>query len=70
MKIKAKQAYSLWRQEPFHPSLNFKQVHQQKPIYSLRIGLSFRALGVKEGSTIVWFWIGSHEHYNNLIKQL
>ena len=70
MKIKARQAYLLWRQDPFHPSLNFKQVHQQKPIYSLRIGLSYRALGVKEGGTIVWFWIGSHEQYNNLIKQL
>jgi hypothetical protein len=55
---------------PFHPSLGFKQVHPTKLIYSVRITRYYRALGVKEGDTIVWFWIGSHEQYERLLKEL
>ena len=41
-------AYLLWKQDPFHKSLQFKQIHKTQPIYSVRIGLSWRSLGVKE----------------------
>lgn len=57
-------------ENPNHPALYFKQVHEREPIYSVRIGLYHRALGVKEGNTVIWFWIGTHEEYNNLISQL
>jgi mRNA-degrading endonuclease RelE of RelBE toxin-antitoxin system len=67
---KARQAYSLWKADNRHPGLHFKQVHQSRPVYSVRVGLSYRALGVIEEDTIVWFWIGSHEDYNNLLAQL
>ncbi len=40
------------------------------PIYSVRIGLDYRALGVREGDDIVWFWIGSHADYDRLVSQL
>ncbi len=70
IKYKAKRSYSLWQTDPYHPSLNFKQVYSGKQIYSVRIGLSYRALGLKEEDTLIWFWIGSHEDYNNLINQL
>jgi len=66
----ARSSYQKWKHNPNNPSLRFKQVHPQKPIYSVRVGLSYRALGIKEGSTMIWFWIGSHEDYNNLIAQL
>ncbi|WP_438834736.1 ParE family toxin-like protein [Chryseosolibacter histidini] len=56
-------------EEPFHPGLAFKQISTHQSIYSVRIGLSYRALGIKEGNSVVWFWIGSHEDYNTLIKQ-
>jgi hypothetical protein len=67
---KARGSYQLWKQNNNHPSLHFKQVHSQQQIYSIRVGLSYRALGVIENDTIIWFWIGSHEEYNNLITQL
>lgn len=51
-------------------SLQFKQIHRIKPIYSVRIGIGWRAVGVKDGDEIVWYWIGSHEEYNNLIARL
>ena len=51
------------------PCLHFKQVHDEHP-YSVRVSLSYRALDVIENETIVWFWIGSHQDYNNLVSQL
>lgn len=67
---RARQAYNLWKQNNNHPGLHFKQVHDREPIYSVRIGLSYRALGVKKDDTMIWFWIGSHEEYNNLVADL
>lgn len=25
--------------------------------------MDFRALGILEGSTVTWFWIGNHDEY-------
>jgi len=33
------------------------------------IGYHYRALGEKIGDTIEWYWIGSHEDYNNMLKR-
>jgi len=71
IKHQAKKVYKLWKKNPFDRSLGFKKVHPSKPIYSVRITLNWRALGIREDkNTITWFWIGSHEEYNNLVKQL
>jgi len=70
IKNKARRSYLQWQADPQHPSLAFKQVYSEKQIYSVRIGLSYRALGLKEENTMIWFWIGSHEDYNNLVSQL
>jgi hypothetical protein len=67
---RSRTSYQQWKQNPSHPALHFKQVHNQKPIYSVRVGLSYRAVGIKEENTMIWFWIGSHEDYNNLLAQL
>jgi hypothetical protein len=42
-------------------------VRIQGNTFSVRAGLGYRALGVMEGSTIVWFWIGSHADCDLLI---
>ena len=67
---RARQAYTIWKENPNHPSLFFKQIHKTQPIFSVRVGLSYRAIGIKEEDVMVWFWIGSHEEYNNLIRQI
>jgi hypothetical protein len=64
----ARNAYSLFLQDPHHPSLRFKRVHPTEPIMSVRVGLGYRALGTRRGEDIVWFWIGSHADYNRLVK--
>lgn len=65
----AEKAYKIWNNNPFYPSLYFRQIHQIEPIFSVRITLGFRALGLKEKDTITWFWIGSHAEYNRLIAK-
>ena len=69
VKTQARKAYRLWRQNPFHPSVSFKRVHGRESVYSVRVGLGWRALGLLEGNTIYWFWIGSHADYDTLIAR-
>lgn len=66
----ARDTYRLFLGNPYHPSLRFKQIHSGRPIYSVRIGLGYRALGVREGEEIIRFWIGSHADYDKLISQI
>jgi hypothetical protein len=66
----AREAYRLFRGSPAHPGLHFKQVHQQPPVYSVRVGIGYRALGARDGDTVIWFWIGSHSAYDGFLAQL
>ena len=64
----ARAKYRLFRVDPFHPSLQFKRVSAADPIYSVRINIHYRALGLLEGDRIDWFWIGSHDKYDQLLS--
>ena len=64
----ADRAYKLWQDDPRHPSLQFKRVDPQDPIYSVRVGRGYRALGWLEDDTIAWFWIGDHDEYDRMLK--
>ena len=62
-------AYRLFRKDPFHTSLHFKRVSPNKNLYSVRIGIAYRALGLREkDDEIVWLWIGSHTDSDKLLK--
>ena len=65
----AVRAYRLWRFDPYHRSLQFKRVGRYEPLYSVRVGLGYRALGLWEGDSIYWFWIGPHAEYEELLKR-
>ena len=65
-----KRSYKLWLENPAHPSIRFKKVHNTEPIYSARVDLDWRALGVLEGDTVVWFWVGPHDEYDALLKRM
>jgi hypothetical protein len=58
----AEQNYQFWVDEPFHPSLHFKQLKDD--LWSVRAGMHYRALGLRyeeDGvDTIAWYWIGTH----------
>jgi hypothetical protein len=66
----AREAYKLFSENPAHPGLRFKQVYDDPPIYSARVGIKYRAVGALDGDTMLWFWIGSHADYDKLLKQL
>ena len=67
VKDQARRAYSIWRANPEHPGLRFKPIQGHDRLYSVRVGLGWRALGRLEGNTVTWFWIGSHADYDELI---
>ncbi|MBX7132094.1 MAG: hypothetical protein K1X67_05375 [Fimbriimonadaceae bacterium] len=60
----ADRCYDLLRSDPRHPSLHFKKTGR---FWSVRIGLHFRALAIEEGTSFVWFWIGTHAEYDRLV---
>jgi hypothetical protein len=65
---KARRVYALWLDNPLHPGLHFKRVHPVEPVWSARIDLNYRALGLRDDTDgIVWFWIGSHDEYERII---
>lgn len=66
----AKKAYTLWQENPYYPSLHFKLVSQRQPIYSARVSLNYRALGLLESDHIYWYWIGTHDEYDALFSRM
>ncbi len=38
-------------------------------ICAVDIGYHYRALGEKIGDTIEWYWIGSHQDYDKMLKR-
>ena len=57
--------YALLRTDPHHPSLHFKRVGR---LWSVRVGIGYRALAVEGGEGPIWFWIGSHAEYDRIIR--
>ena len=63
VKTSAKKAFKLWQKYPFHPSLHFKCINKEERIWSVRVTIGYRALGIFEANIVTWFWIGSHQDY-------
>jgi len=70
IKQQARKSYRLWRRTPSHPSVNFKLVGKKSKIYSVRVAIGWRAVGLLDGDTMIWFWIGSHAEYDQILKRL
>ena len=67
---RAREAYARWHENPAHPSLQYKKVHDTQPVYSVRVGLGWRALGMLQADVMIWFWIGPHSEYDRLVGQM
>ena len=39
-------------------------------MYSVRVSTDYRALGVVDGTDIVWFWIGAHHEYDRMLRRM
>jgi hypothetical protein len=66
IKEAARRSYHLFAGNPAHPSLRFKKLAGHDSIWSVRINDSFRALAERDGDTVIWFWIGSHNDFDKL----
>jgi hypothetical protein len=64
----AREAYRLFARDPAHPGLHLKKVGDNPTVVSVRILRGYRALGVREADSIVWFWIGSHTDYDRRLR--
>jgi Txe/YoeB family toxin of Txe-Axe toxin-antitoxin module len=60
---RARKIFRLWAENPFHPSLHFKCVNTEEKIWSIRITINIRAVGIMENDMVIWYWIGNHDEY-------
>ncbi len=56
----------LLRADRRHPSLHFKRIGR---LWSVRVGRGYRALAVDGDDGPIWFWIGTHAEYNQIIHR-
>lgn len=68
IKKKTKIAFQQFSEDPYYPSLHFKQVHQTKPVFSVRVTDYYRVVGLREGDAMLWYWVGPHSEYERIIK--
>lgn len=60
----ADQCFSHLKADPRHPSVRLKKVGE---FWSARIGLRYRALAKERAEGLVWFWIGPHATYDQIV---
>jgi len=58
--------FALLKADPRHPSLQLKKVAEN--VYSVRVGLNYRALARERPEGLQWFWIGSHADYERILR--
>jgi hypothetical protein len=64
----ARECYARFIQNPNHPSLRFKKLGGYEHIWSVRVNEQYRAVGERQGDTISWLWIGTHNQFDNLFS--
>ena len=63
----ARKAYRLWKQNPQHGSLRFQK---RGRYWRVCFGSGHRALAVAIPDGYLWFWIGPHDEYERLLRDL
>jgi hypothetical protein len=57
--------FELLKRDSRHSSLRLKKIGV---LYSVRIGLQYRALARERAEGLQWFWIGHHSAYEQLLR--
>jgi hypothetical protein len=60
----ADKCFALLQADPHHPSLRLKKIGS---FWSARVGLHYRTLARERPEGLVWFWIGPHARYDQII---
>jgi len=61
----ADRSFQRLKSDPRHPGLHLKKIG---PYWSVRAGLRYRALAIDTDDGLLWFWIGCHTDYDQLIN--
>jgi len=58
--------FDLLKADSKHPSLHLKKTGKY---WSVRVGIKYRALGIEIDEGMLWFWIGTHADYDQMIEE-
>ena len=61
----ADEKFHLLKTDPRHASIRLKKIGI---FWSARIGLRYRALAKERNEGLLWFWIGRHDVYDEILK--
>ena len=66
---RADKQFALLKIDAQHPSLRFKKIGERsgQEVWSARITLKYRALAIRLPGEFLWFWMGEHGTYDQLI---
>lgn len=64
IQVLADKNFEILKSNPQYPSLHLKKVGRY---WSARIGRRYRTLAVETETGLIWFWIGSHSEYDEMI---
>ena len=56
--------FQLLTSDSRHPSLHFKKAGA---LWSVRVGVHYRALATEVESDLYWIWIGTHAEYDKIV---
>ena len=66
----AEENYQLWKTNPHHPKLRFKQILESPKVFSFRVGLRHRTVGVETpDGHMAWFWVGSIDDFRRTVEE-
>jgi len=66
VRVLADKNFKLLKSDSSYPSLQFKLLGGGR-LYSARVGLHYRALGLPRDDGVHWFWVGTHAEYDRLV---
>lgn len=64
-KVEGLSEFELLKADPNHPSLHLKKIGR---LWSVRIGVQYRTLGLDVQHAVYWTWIGTHAEYEKLLN--
>ncbi len=71
VQLVAREMYKQFKKDPYAPILHNKQIADSRQsrhldgTRSVWVNYRYRALYVERGDVNLWYWIGSHEDYND-----
>lgn len=65
LRNRADKQFELLCEAPNHPSIQLKPVGG---FWSARVTDAYRVLALREENVFTWFWIGTHDEYERLLK--